>query len=330
MTGRRMALVACLLTQAIACGGSAPAAPTPPAAAGVAYLREVIGVMQAHSVNRKRIDWPAFQTQVLGLAGNAPAIPDTYAAIELALRQLDDHHSFYQLPNSSAIISNPTPPGGCSLASVPDPAVPGDIGYVRIPSFSSDGPGAAADEFAASLQSAIRARDSAAVAGWIVDLRGNGGGNMWPMLAGVGPIVGDGTAGFFVEPEGRPASWGYAGGAALQDGNVESRVTVPYELIRPSPRVAVLTDRRVASSGEAIAVAFRGRPNTRSFGTGTCGLPTANENFTLSDGAILFLTVAVDADRTMTTYSTSIAPDEQIEDAGSLVQRAIAWLRAGG
>ena len=30
------------------------------------------------------------------------------------------------------------------------------------------------------------------------DLRGNIGGNMWPMIAGVGPILGDGIIGWIV------------------------------------------------------------------------------------------------------------------------------------
>jgi C-terminal processing protease CtpA/Prc len=104
---------------------------------------------------------------------------------------------------------------------------------------------------------------------------------------------------------------------------------VPYELVHAAPRVAVLTNRSVASSGEAIAVAFRGRPGTRTFGIDTCGLPTANDNFTLSDGATLFLTVALDADRTMTAYDSSLPPDERIDDPSALVERAIAWLRSG-
>jgi len=56
--------------------------------------------------------------------------------------------------------------------------------------------------------------------GWIVDLRGNGGGNMWPMLAGVGPVLGEGVVGSSsirpewktfgstaTEPRGTMASW---------------------------------------------------------------------------------------------------------------------------
>ena len=73
---------------------------------------------------------------------------------------------------------------------------------------------------------------------------------------------------------------------------------MPYRLRRESPRVAVLFDGATASSGEAVVVAFQRRADTRSFGTVTCGLSTANEAYTMSDGASLLLTVAVMADRT--------------------------------
>ncbi|MGA7930969.1 MAG: S41 family peptidase, partial [Candidatus Sulfotelmatobacter sp.] len=35
---------------------------------------------------------------------------------------------------------------------------------------------------------------------WIIDLRGNLGGNMWPMLAGIGLVVGEGDLGSFQSP----------------------------------------------------------------------------------------------------------------------------------
>jgi C-terminal processing protease CtpA/Prc len=89
----------------------------------------------------------------------------------------------------------------------------------------------------------------------------------------------------------------------------------------------VLTDRAVASSGEAVVVAFRARPNTRSFGSPTCGLSTANQGFRLSDGATLALTVAVMADRTRAPYGLSLAPDEPVSGDAEVVQGAIDWLR---
>ena len=76
--------------------------------------------------------------------------------------------------------------------------------------------------------------------------------------------------------------------------------------------MAVLTGRMTCSSGEAIATAFRGRPDTRSFGLETCGLPTANDEFPLSDGAWILLTVSRFADRTGVVYSGPIAPHEVV------------------
>jgi hypothetical protein len=82
--------------------------------------------------------------------------------------------------------------------------------------------------------------------------------------------------------------------------------------------------------GEAIAVAFRGRSGTRSFGQSTGGLSTANQHYPLSDGAWLLLTVSTFADRTGQVYGQSIAPDQvgnRPQGAEDLaLQAAIDWL----
>lgn len=324
-------LIASVTIAAAGCGGggaSAPIAPTTPTAMGQSsqgafYLTGVVDLMQANSVNRQRIDWTNFRARVSAAAPNAETIGDTYGAISIALGLLDDHHSFYSKADGT-VISNPSSPAGCGVAAVADPALPGDIGYVRVDRFAGT---AGQEQFAMAIQQAIRDRDTPGLAGWIVDLRGNSGGNMWPMLAGVGPVLGMGTAGYFVGPAGT-TRFGYDTRGSFVGSSVAVSVTPPYDLKRPNPRVAVLTDRRVASSGEAIVVAFRRRPDTRSFGTPTCGVPTANSGYSLSDGAVLQLTTGLDADRSLITYDSPIAPDEVIDDPSEVVQRAIAWLRS--
>ena len=147
------------------------------------------------------------------------------------------------------------------------------------------------------------------------------------MLAGVGPVLGTGVAGYFFPPNGVSSTWTYTSGVAALNGFTQASVSSAYALMRPSPRVAVLTDSLVASSGEAMAIAFRARPNTRSFGASTCGLSTANGSYRLSDGAMLLLTTALMADRTGMSYGFSIAPDESLPGDAAVVDRAIAWLR---
>lgn len=104
---------------------------------------------------------------------------------------------------------------------------------------------------------------------------------------------------------------------------------MPHTLKKPDPRVAVLTDNGIASSGEATVIAFKGRPDTRFFGEPTCGLSTANRGFILSDGAILVLTVSTMADRTRRVYGDSVFPDEVIVNPTAVVARAIEWLETG-
>ena len=152
---------------------------------------------------------------------------------------------------------------------------------------------------------------------------------MWPMVAGIGPIVGSGPLGYFIDSYSRSSVWTYSNGASSIDGNNLTTVTTPYKLLNPNPKVAVLIDGLTASSGEAVAISFEGRPNTKFFGVSpSCGLATSNQPFSLSDGAQLYLTTAIDADRNNVKYGNSITPDVLSTTSANAVTAAISWLFA--
>ena len=307
------------------CGEAAPSQPTQPTGtiseAAERYLDELIGIMRDYSINRLRIDWGTFRTRVLAFAGDAQTISDTYPAIKVALSLLGDGHSSFWPPTGQVIF---VPNRTCRGSGASAPTLPESIGYVKVLSFS--GSAVQATYYANQLQGAIASADRDGLIGWIVDLRGNGGGNMWPMIAGVGPVLGEGVVGYFFEPGGAEAVWEYRDGASRSGGYVMQQVDSAYRLRTERPRVAVLTDNGIASSGEAMVIAFRGRPDTRSFGVQTCGLSTGNHAFAMSDGASLILTTSTMADRDRTPYGDFIRPDEFLLDP---VPRAIAWLESG-
>lgn len=324
---RRHAFVS-LATLLMACSASdAPSAPADPAdslTAGALYMKAMIAIMQEHSINRRMIDWGSFRAQVLHAVPPGASVSAAFPAIKVALNLLDDHHSFYTSAGGTIIAGSSL---GCAAPAVTGaPPTGTDVGYVRVSAFS--GTAAQALAFTDALQSAIRAADAPQLRGWIVDLRGNGGGNMWPMIAGIGPILGTGVAGHFIDPDGAIMSWGYTGSASQLGGAVMQAPSAPHTLTSATPRVAVLIDQRVGSAGEAVAVAFKQRPDTRFFGTATCGVSTANVDFRLSDGALLHLTASVMADRTKQMYGGPLPPDELIADTAVVVPRALAWLRA--
>lgn len=327
---RQLALAG-LVLWAAACGGDGGTKPTLPTGPNTTvisttarnYLNEVIGVMQANSMHRLTIDWTLLRTDVLAAAGPAQSVEQTYPGIRTALTRLGDGHSSYRGANGTFLyVPNRTCQG--SGAVLPT-NVPPNIGYVKVGAFS--GTAVQATAFANGIQDRIRSADRDDLIGWIVDLRGNGGGNMWPMIAGLGPVLGEGLLGWFIDPVGVEMSWEYRDGASWLRTGALQRVDAPYTLKNSNPKVAVLVDNGVASSGEATFIAFRKRGNTRSFGVATCGLSTANSGTFLSDGALLNLTVSVMADRVKTKYGDQVEPDERVIGPSAVVDRAIAWLQ---
>ncbi|WP_315784847.1 S41 family peptidase [Fischerella sp. JS2] len=292
------------------------------------YLNEVLGIIQAHSINRESVNWELLQTNALHEAKAAQATSDTYDAIRHLLSQIGNKHSFFLTPTQAKELENETvshnrEPEGKLLEK--------KIGFILLPEFGCINQ-QQSNQYASLLQDIIRRIDAEEPCGWIVDLRLNHGGNMWPMLAGIGPVLGEGQVGAFVTPEGQKNYWIYKNGQAKMDNKVYAQVEgFPYILSNPNVPVAVLTSQLTVSSGEAIAIAFRGRRNTRSFGENTGGLSTANEDFLLNDGAMLFLTISTYADRFGQLYGDIVVPDQLVtnqsdSEQDDVLYAAVDWL----
>lgn len=140
---------------------------------------------------------------------------------------------------------------------------------------------------------------------------------MWPMLAGLAPLLGEEVPGFFQTRSGERSAWQVTPSAKC--------AAKPF-----ADRVAVLIGPRTASSGEAVAVAFRGRAATRFFGQPTAGLSTGNQDIALPDGAKLMLTTSVYVDRHGQTYPDGIAPDSLHESDEATLAAARTWLASDG
>jgi hypothetical protein len=287
-----------------------------------AQLTALLTTLQRYSINTDKIDWPGLRSEVLA-AGEAGTVEAYHAAIGIALRLLNDEQSYFQ-PARGGLIG-PSPVGGCAGGAPTPASLPVTIGYVKVG--MCDCAGSGAPQFAESVQRAIREADRPDLVGWIVDLRGNVGGNMWAMIAGVGPVLGEGVIGW-VQYNDREYEREYRDGAALSLDEPFVRVGSPYRLIKDHPKVAVLTDGGVSSAGEAVTVFFRGRPGTRSFGTPTCGHHHIQQTYFFSDGT-LFLVTNQHADRLKRRYPGSVAPDEIVLDANETVNRAVRWLLEG-
>ena len=306
---------------------------------GPAYLDSALNLMQTHSLHRDEIDWTALRAGALERARTLDSTSRVYPAIRWAIEQLGDHHSWFWTPERVAEADGPTEPGSLAWYMVARGRRYGRIGYILVPRFT--GALDQADRYADSLIARIRDLDEEGACGWIVDVRENSGGNLLPMLAGLRPFLGDGPLVTFEYPDRTSVIWTYADyldEARSRYGFHDFRPT-QYQLREPADPVAVLLGPVTASSGEAVVLAFRGRPVTRSFGYMTQGLTTANQGFRLPDGAMLGLTVAVMADREGgdagggALRADVVIDDErgfrshQSPDQDPVLRAALSWLR---
>jgi carboxyl-terminal processing protease len=306
-------------------GPAAEPRPTSPQAQ--AYLDSALALMHQHSIGRRHVNWNSLRDRAQVYAGGAQSVRETYPAIRYALRALGDWHSFLLNPDSAAARART----GAVFADTDAQLLRGRYAYIRIPSFSGEDPLRMAS-FAHAMQNAVAELDQRGACGWVVDLRTNRGGNMWPMLVGIGPVLGEGVAGAFISSDTSPSQWWYEAGTAGFGKTVQATtIGPPYRLRQSGVPVAVLLGGQTASSGEAIALSFRGRPNTRSFGTATLGLSTANEAYLLPDSAAIVLTTAYSADRTGAGRGGPVWPDQAVRGGATgegdpVLDAAIQWL----
>jgi len=272
--------------------------------------------MQRASINKYQIDWRSLRAEAIDSAAGAQVPSETYPAIVFALGQLADRHSSFIYPGGLQTV----PAGAKALqgGELRAQIIDTDIGWILLPNTYSVGTSVSWQDQAQRL---VAEMDRTSTCGWIVDLRRNPGGNMWPMIAAIGPLLDEGDIGSFVTPDSTRTTWFYsaAGEAGLVNSGqrlVLSTVSVPHELQHEAPPVAILIGPNTASSGEAVAVAFHGRPLTRFFGESTAGVPTANSLMSLSDGAAMNLTVAADVDRNgVTFWPDALVPDDPTSTA---------------
>ena len=299
-------------------------APDEPA---LAYVGAALDTIREHALYRDSVDLEALRAEALLIAGGDNDAGDRHLAVEYMLQSLGDHHSFLMRPDEFKAWENE---GGDVAFKHATHRQIEDYGYMLVPAFMS-GDSLSMLAFADSLQRSIAALSGQGVRGWIVDLRQNTGGNMAPMVCGLGPVLKPGVLGTLTDVRGTVERWWYRDGVYGWDDEVVLRASKPFVLPTPLP-VAVLTSSQTGSSGECTTISFIGNPRTRSFGQATWGLTTGNGQFALGDGAQMFLASATMGDRNGKLFYGAIVPDEVVEQSedwkyDAALDAALVWLR---
>lgn len=266
------------------------------------FIKEIVKIIKHKSLFTDSLNWKQIGHELRSLPFGKDESKNHQMIFDLftkELRNAGDKHSFFiSKAYQSSYKKN-------HKIALPEGAYLGDgIGMIKVPGCFLVDKGQYKD-FANDIRRQIEKTDTSHhITGWVVDLRGNGGGNMWPMLAGLNALTEDGVAGYFVSNSGK-IPWKVSNG----------KLTFPpaeintYKIKNLSVKIAVLIDSLTASSGEMTAVSLMGLPNVKVFGQPSAGYTTANYTYLLSDGSMLNLAQMYVADRTLKAYMNKIIPD---------------------
>jgi C-terminal processing protease CtpA/Prc len=182
------------------------------------------------------------------------------------------------------------------------------IAYVKLPAFSGN-----AEEGVKYANTVLNAIPDA-LQGVIIDLRGNRGGNMYPMIAAVHRFLpNDNILQFKTRHNTMKIKVEYV----LKVAGVAQQAPINCP-------VALLTDELTASSGEAVLLCFRGLSYARTFGLPTAGYCSGNQIYALPGGSQLVLTVGEDIARTGEAFCDDpIKPDVTTETP---FEDALEWI----
>ncbi|MCW3798402.1 S41 family peptidase [Sphingomonas sp. BN140010] len=326
----------CALVAALAYAAPAVLAAATPSAA----VEEAITKIKAMAFRSPQVDWSALEARVRAAAEGAKDDVDLLRAYQILVGGLGDGHSFVNVSaddralfkeryghefDSGRALKKPT----SKFIGRRDPEVrqmaigARQAALIVVP--LKLGGGESARAYADVIYRGVTGAPLG-TCGYVVDLRGNSGGNMWPMLAGLSSLLGDGWRSYELDASGKTTSYARLekGAAVINDGEQKDLKIVgvsdwaSHPALARAP-VAVLIDDAVASSGEGVAVAFKGRPHTRFFGQQTFGVASSNEGFVVGDRVNIVVTTGMMVDRTGRTYPDGVPPDQQVPPSAASV-----------
>ncbi|MCE9619167.1 MAG: hypothetical protein K8R92_04590 [Planctomycetes bacterium] len=330
---------------------TAEPAPAPQSSSAAFPTDELLATLRSHSVHRHHVDWPKVEPDIRARVARAATDDEKAAAIVGLFAQMNDVHSVLQIQGRShlhyegldedarqkllPLLEREQAQSGKVAACLLD----GRFGYVLVPTMAAYTP-EQIEHFAHDLSRRITEIADQKPAGWIVDLRLNGGGNLYPMLLGLGSLLGEGVVGGTIDADGRAVQqWVLkSDGLYWRDSGEDRRfVAMDLSLRRPDATapVVVLLGPMTRSSGQATALAFKGRPRTLLLGEPTAkGYTTVTNPISFGPDVTLSLAVGYMADRNGNACELLVLPEETVIGGDSFddlkedrkVREAIKWL----
>ncbi len=278
---------------------------------------------KTNSIYRNQVNWKQVEDTVRITVANAKTIQEAVPAIKLLYKLLGDHHGFLVYNNKyygwrGPKVSIDTLAHQALLSkikahntTIKSQLIEKGYGYLLIPDNNPTHPHDQ-DLIGQQIQDSLNKLNPEKLKGLVIDLRLNPGGGMFAMLGGIANLFSPGKLGSFIDPATKTEqAWGVTNNTAYVGTDTYCRLSSVAKSFA-GLKVVVLIGPQTASSGEAVAISFKGRNNTWFIGEDTGGYTTANDSFQLTNDIGIFMATSIEADTKGHIYWNNVSPDEQI------------------
>lgn len=282
------------------------------------FVDKSVELIKTHSINRENID--VIREDLYRKSANLSSVDQVAPLFAGVFKQLQDYHGNLKYKGKTYGWEKSTDLDNKYLKErlkdgkrVHSEVINKNIAYLRIPG-NNDFRSKKIDSIADDIVKHINAVNTKHIKGWIIDLRLNTGGNMYPILLGLKEFIGDNLVfGGFENTHNQPTgTWEVKEGKMIIDGVTLDRKTVLEHTIKSDIPMVILTSCYTASAGEMTAIALIGRKNTTIIGEPTANYTTAVQGFLIDDQAGINLSTDYVVDRNHKIYKGNITPDVEV------------------
>lgn len=311
------------------------------------FVDSALNIMQHRSVFSPPLNWETIRDSVHKLSARATSYAEAAPSIQFAFNLLQDKHGWLELngvqyfnpflKRDNSRINEQTMKA-IVRAPIKSAVLEKYFAYLAIP-FTNGQTKEKMNRFAQQVQDSLCKVVSSSTRGLVIDLRLNGGGNVFPMIIGIVNVLGDGTYTESVNSLGEKE-----GELVIKGQQITLLDTIVVKLqkncgdLTRLPLV-VLTGPATGSSGEQLAIILSMRKNTILMGENTAGYTTGNNGFLLpgTDNGIV-IGESFTRDKAGKIYMGEVTPSIPVPGGDNFIdlvkdkkiQAALQWLKLQG
>lgn len=226
------------------------------------FIDKSFALIKSYSINVK--DLEMIKSDLYSKSENLSSVDELAPLYEDVFQKLNDHHGGLKYKGKTYGWNKPLASNNFYLKEkiktekmVRSKVIDKKYGYIRIPG-NDDFSFKKVDSLAGDIVSNINVVNSNKIKGWIVDLRLNTGGNMYPILLGLKNFIGNNLVfgGFNDAKNQSSGKWAIYQNKMLIDGVELESKTILKNPIKETTPIIILTSCYTASAGEMTAISI--------------------------------------------------------------------------